>query len=502
MRSVSGWIKKVSGKHFSIDDLMSSNDFEIEGSYVRTYSAIKSEPETYSIMYSHPDNEVNGRQWITEIGIAKHKDYTFVSILLEISDVSTRVDSKPISTRPRLVSFLKKNCVFDRDTIGIKCQYIRNNYGDLKYLSHEVFRDNRNYPIILLSAQNYRYATDYNKLQEQLIGLCQVFVIDTDVDSWEMERIVGRRYSCWNGAINIIYPLSLSGNINTSILFKDRIDEIISSEMPINNYLLSLITHSCNAHKKKKHISPVLTRSKRLADNNRYYKDKISHLNNESDFKELLDEALDDIDNLNTALCEQESIYIEMIDDIEKEISKLKIDNHTLNSRINELNKSNSTDEKIDTYSLVSIISNRLNPESILKFLQILIPDRLIVLDSAMNSAIKSDKFKYSQRLIYLIYKLCTDYLDLYLKNGDNEAKSVLGQAYAANESETVERSKKLSDMRKFNYENKDEYMFQHLSIGVAHNKSETIRVHFLIDSNKRKVVIGYCGEHLPVQSS
>ncbi|EPC7545996.1 hypothetical protein ACR2Y1_004130, partial [Morganella morganii] len=106
MRSVSGWIKKVSGKHFSIDDLMSSNDFEIEGSYVRTYSAIKSEPETYSIMYSHPDNEVNGRQWITEIGIAKHKDYTFVSILLEISDVSTRVDSKPISTRPRLVSFL------------------------------------------------------------------------------------------------------------------------------------------------------------------------------------------------------------------------------------------------------------------------------------------------------------------------------------------------------------------------------------------------------------
>src|SRR5699024_302776 len=101
-------------------------------------------------------------------------------------------------------------------------------------------------------------------------------------------------------------------------------------------------------------------------------------------------EALDDIDNLNTALCEQESIYIEMIDDIEKEISKLKIDNHTLNLRINELNKSNSTDEKIDTYSLVSIISNRLNPESILKFLQILIPDRLIVLDSAMNSAIKS----------------------------------------------------------------------------------------------------------------
>lgn len=502
MRSVSGWVKKVSGKYFSIEDLISGGDFEINGSYVRTYSATKSEPETYSIMYSHPDREVSGRQWITEIGIVKNEGYTFISILLEISDVSTRVDSKPIPTRPRLVSFLKQNCVFDRDTIGVDCQYIQNDYGNLKYLSHEIFRDNRNYPIILLSAKNDKYPTDYNKLQEQLFGLAQVFVINSDVDSWEMERVVGRRYSCWDGAINIIYPFNSSGNINTNILFKDKIDEIVSTEMPINNYLLSLITHSYNGRKKKNHISPVSTRAKRLADNNKYYKDKVKNLSNESDFKELLDEALNDINDLNIAIGEQESTYVEMINDLEGELERSYNENYKLSLKIKELSRTSNIDGRIDADILIKVISNKLNPESIIEFLEILIPDRLIILDSAKSSAAKSSKFKYSQRLVFLIYKLCTEYLDLYLEKGDSEAKNVLGSAYAANESETVENSKKLSDMRKFTYENKDEYMFQHVSIGVAHNKSETIRVHFLVDSNKGKVVIGYCGEHLPVQSS
>lgn len=132
-RSVTGWIKKVSGLHLSIDEVFSRNDFKVGGSYVRTYTADKFDSKTYSIMYTHPDKNVSGRQWITEIGISKEEHATFISILLEISDVSTMVDSRPMATRPLLVSFLKRNCTFDHDVVGQNIISIRNDYGDYQY---------------------------------------------------------------------------------------------------------------------------------------------------------------------------------------------------------------------------------------------------------------------------------------------------------------------------------------------------------------------------------
>jgi len=43
--------------------------------------------------------------------------------------------------------------------------------------------------------------------------------------------------------------------------------------------------------------------------------------------------------------------------------------------------------------------------------------------------------------------------------------------------------------------------MFRHLKIGIADDPTQTIRVHFHWDATRRKIVIGHCGEHLPVAS-
>lgn len=40
--------------------------------------------------------------------------------------------------------------------------------------------------------------------------------------------------------------------------------------------------------------------------------------------------------------------------------------------------------------------------------------------------------------------------------------------------------------------------MERHLKIGVANNRSTTLRVYFLWDAEDEKCVIGRCGEHLP----
>ena len=59
-------------------------------------------------------------------------------------------------------------------------------------------------------------------------------------------------------------------------------------------------------------------------------------------------------------------------------------------------------------------------------------------------------------------------------------------------------------DMRRrrtFDYDGTQVEMFQHLKIGVDDDQTRTIRVHFHWDGDRQKMVIGHCGEHLPVSS-
>lgn len=72
---------------------------------------------------------------------------------------------------------------------------------------------------------------------------------------------------------------------------------------------------------------------------------------------------------------------------------------------------------------------------------------------------------------------------------------------YAAKESETVMGNKAMRRQRTFEYESELVEMFRHLKIGVDDDVTRTIRVHFHWDADRKKVVIGYCGEHLSVSS-
>lgn len=61
--------------------------------------------------------------------------------------------------------------------------------------------------------------------------------------------------------------------------------------------------------------------------------------------------------------------------------------------------------------------------------------------------------------------------------------------------------NKAMRRKRTFDYEGEPVEMFRHLKIGVDEDVARTIRVHFHWDAEREKIVIGYCGEHLPVSS-
>ena len=142
------------------------------------------------------------------------------------------------------------------------------------------------------------------------------------------------------------------------------------------------------------------------------------------------------------------------------------------------------------------------SPLHCLKLIEQVYANRCTVLDSARSSARKMTRFIYGRELLDLLMRLVTMYRDQLLDGGDAKARLVFGKSeYAAKESETVMNNKAMRRQRMFDYSGTKVEMFSHLKIGVEDDPTRTIRVHFHWDGNRRKIVIGYCGEHLPVSS-
>ncbi|MGE3752769.1 MAG: hypothetical protein AB7I45_01290 [Planctomycetota bacterium] len=130
---------------------------------------------------------------------------------------------------------------------------------------------------------------------------------------------------------------------------------------------------------------------------------------------------------------------------------------------------------------------------------QILYPDSLVVLDTALRSARDSEAFKYRERARDLVFTLAGAYRSALLSGQpDGTAGKVFGKkAFAARESETVMNSDRATRLRTFRYDGKDIVMQRHLKIGVNPGVTETLRVHFEWYPKHQRIVIGHCGKHL-----
>jgi hypothetical protein len=131
-----------------------------------------------------------------------------------------------------------------------------------------------------------------------------------------------------------------------------------------------------------------------------------------------------------------------------------------------------------------------------LEIVALVFPDRIVILDSAVESAARSDTFKHGEQAFELLWILSTTYWeDLQNGNGDTEARKGFGNAFAAQES--VKLSKPGKSRRTFDYKGTPILMEKHLKIGTADNAADTLRIHFEWVAEEARIVVGYCGKHL-----
>ena len=151
--------------------------------------------------------------------------------------------------------------------------------------------------------------------------------------------------------------------------------------------------------------------------------------------------------------------------------------------------------------SLKTVVgSTRLKPRQCLELISLeLCPGRLLVLESAWNSADQARGFEHGDKLFELLWQLATAYREKKLSGApDRIAGQVFGSnAYAPRESQTIESNPQARRERTFSYQGKTVEMWQHLKIGARDSENKTLRIHFCWDDELGRVVLGHCGRHL-----
>lgn len=319
LQSVCGWIQFKTKEEFNVDMLKSGDNYKYGAITVRTFCAVAMHPKMYSILLTHPDHEINGRFWETEIGIKEEDGKTKLSILLKVNDISTQVRGNVVTTRPLLVKYLFDSRLLSHDTVGLKATFLGNEKDDIRGLKWEIFRPERDYPIVLVS---YNKNINSIRLQQQLIGLAKVVSLPQDIDDGFMESELGQRYSAWDGAVNIIQPLHGGETPRNKLVLSDTIEQWKVDNVHILHELLSLVTHTTNGIYRKEHFSPTDVRAKRQKDYRLALIQKVESLTDDSEYKDLLEEAMIELDrmqeassaeieNLRTTLTDTESMYYE-----------------------------------------------------------------------------------------------------------------------------------------------------------------------------------------------
>lgn len=518
MRAIHGWLRQKMELDFTLHKIIHENEFSNNASklrpWLKTYVSDDEEPKLYAWRLKHQDRDVSGRQWVVELGLKVEGVNVEFSCLVQTEEQSTLVRDPIDATRPVLVAYVLNNVAKEMDAHiapdvpGLHIKKVGGQSEDYRALKIEIEREGRDYPLVLVSPNREgEYLVNSIQLQEALFGLAQVVEVQPGFDSYDMEEELGRYWSVWDGAVNILGIPRQNGHVFGLLLRSEEIEGVGEEQALRASFLLAKVTHSTNIPRQRNRVRPEgvtqLALRRRLSLRSKLNTQDPSELKSEN---EMLWKELENLDEgFQTLQQERDSSEMarmrleDIIQDQSDEIRSLRYKSIALEGR-----EGASSNESLINDSLVKLASRNEHPtpEECLDVISACYGGRCEILPSAWESAKEMSRFQSGRRLLDMLRRLMTEYYDGMKEGGDNLARTVFtSDEYSATESESVMNNSILSQKRKFSRNGEVLEMYRHLRIGKADNVNTTLRVHFAWIPQESKIIIGYCGKHLPISS-
>jgi hypothetical protein len=120
----------------------------------------------------------------------------------------------------------------------------------------EIERRDRNGAIVLVSAtREGEYLLNPTELQKTLIGLAQVVQVSRESNSYNMADILGKQWSAWGGAVNVLSTPSATGLVRFRYFLPDAI-RAWGDEAQRTCQVLAWVTGNTNIARLRVHVRP------------------------------------------------------------------------------------------------------------------------------------------------------------------------------------------------------------------------------------------------------
>jgi hypothetical protein len=474
----------------------------------------KESPSLWALEFKHEDRsgDLKGwRFWVNDIAIEKIEGGVLRFSLTNSYGIKSGYIGRiqePSITSPNIIKELLNHdywsCIIQGEKLGLFARPVNNE--TVKAFNDFIFSSTRVLPIVYIS--QYRHgdlAFDPEIIAKSTAGNAHVFFEEeSSVSEYLKSFKYFDNYRCSFGAVRIYLPNINRQNSNDHFRHRFFTFEQITSEGAFKTQKIiaeSIVRRSL-------FIRPFPLGNVRDID--------IMLLSNR------LNEALENGQNNDIVALYQEQIsllksqiiekdsemneYISMYDSVNNDKSIIEGDNDALRSKIFALESQvNQMKEEHDIDTLDRVYLPDFFPNSIIDFLNYMeenFSQLLVVLPEAKDSA-QRHRLKDLEKAWSLLRTIpCLHRIIFQEESGDKKKmfNNETGFDLSMTEGKTTKANTRLIQERTRSYNGQNIECLAH--IGFGSKPDNLLRIHFYVDNEQEKIVIGHCGEHLENASS
>lgn len=489
------------------------NDLSIS---VRTdeYNTETKAADYWVMRFEHTDSAFKMRKWRTDISLhcldTENAEFSITVTWFLAKNYFGEIPLLPPSSVPRLVTdILNDSSLYCN--IGQKRMNQNSNYlqpGDGRDLYRFIVDASRVVPVILLNLRLQKNLVNPDGLQKLILGSGIVYWYDNaDVHSelnyeWGSES---DRYHCPPDTIRVYVPdvrvddeydnlrhryFRLTQYIETS----NRLIDILSQSVfriSSRNVEEDVVTNfeSLYIHQQKKRLIKLREAAEKLP-RSAEDRDYINALENENiDVVTKLRQLQDSLDKE-----EENSLYLQLeVSDLKERLSKLQQQFDSIGKLEGQYRQTLVTQTNV--LECISKMPKTLG--EVLMLIEKLFKNTIVVLEEAHRSASVAN-FQNPTEAYELLFAMGTKLHSLYFHEDSGDIEGDFknhGFDITLKEGSSTNNDAKLLAYRKRIYEGDERLFTPHTKIDRG---GKSLRIHYLPDHERKLIVIGHCGDHLP----
>ena len=471
--------------HFSLEQ---GRTFRNSRKLQITHSQRPSGGRVSAARFSHPDDEVSGRLWVTELGLqqeAESPDVVHASVLLRVDVISAQVRPEVTTTCPKVVPDLVETCQVVPPTPD--CSVSRLERESAEEFAQLVENPERRHVLVLISPDGFtdRPLVDPDLLARQVAGLASVAVIANKVHTFEYTQVLGRARSAWDGAVNLLFPVNSQrpNFVPSKLLRSDELRDEWEGEWVGHQAILGQIVHLTNLPNSWRHVSPDSVRTAKFQAMLQKKPDE------DPDLVELYDAEIASLKEKNEDLQNQ-------LANRQEEVQRLEAVKSTLTFALSKKSQAVSYGAEPrearafdDVAELIGSIESEMSQE--------------MELTGRAKNSMKNSPYRNLSN-VYAAFTILADaFHRMFIGNTDlQEVEAVVREAgieYLPHMSEITMGNFPDYDVR---YKGRKADLNKHLCIGSSHDPSRCYRIHFEWDEDAQRIVVHHAGRHLTTTRS